>query len=640
MDKDEAVLIPGVELVSLDPLTELESLHSRVAELELLLSTNPKSYPPPELVPDLEEESVADLKKKVSLLRATLNSTTDGILVLNREERADVYNSSFLELWQIPVEMLDQDQACWLEALAAPLLEDSASFIHRIRHQLRHSNDTSRDILRFVDGRIFEGLSHPQLINGKNEGRVWLFRDVTEQRRAQEQVEYQATYDQLTDLPNRRLLLDRLNQMLARCRRHNRIGALLFLDLDNFKTINDTLGHPIGDALLKQVAGRLMGSLRREDTAARLGGDEFVLLLSESDDSIDEVTERVDTAAKKILNALSQQYEVKGRKLYASTSIGVSLFPQGDETADDVLKQADTAMYRAKDAGRNTVRFYLPSMHKLSEDKLHMQNDLRQALENNQFKVYWQPQVDIHGATIGAEALLRWEHPVRGLVMPNEFISIAEEIGIITTLGDFVIEEACSLLANLSQNMPEVGSLHLSINVSPQQFDQADFSNRIAKVLDETGANPPQLTLELTESMLAANLDQVMKRMVDLKRLGVRLSIDDFGTGYSSLAYLKRLPLDDIKIDRSFVCDIVKDPETVSIVEAILTMATKLGLCVVAEGVESQREYDFLRKRGCHYFQGYMFGEPISEPHLLEFLQDQTQRIGAGDGLQSTFEGF
>jgi len=638
MDKDEAILIPEAKELSQNPLTELEGLHSRVAELEQLL--NERTEPADQSVSDLEDESVTALKRRISLLRATLNSTTDGILVLNRNEKADVYNSSFLELWQIPVEMLDQTDACWLEALAAPLLEDTASFIHRIRHQLRHSNDTSRDILRFVDGRIFEGLSHPHLIHGNNEGRVWLFRDVTEQKRAQEQVEYQATYDHLTDLPNRRLLLDRLNQTLARCRRHNRTGALLFLDLDNFKTINDTLGHPVGDALLKQVSGRLMGCLRREDTAARLGGDEFVLLLSESGDSIEEVTERVESAANKVLNALSQQYEVKGRKLYASTSIGISLFPKGDETADDVLKQADTAMYRAKDAGRNTVRFYLPSMHKLSEDKLQMQNELRHALDCDEFKVYWQPQVDIHGATIGVEALLRWEHPARGLVMPNEFISIAEEIGIITALGNFVLEEACRLLAQLSRDMPEVGALHFSINISSQQFEQADFSTCIAKILEKTGANPPQLTLELTESMLAANLDQVMARMVDLKRLGVRLSIDDFGTGYSSLAYLKRLPLDDIKIDRSFVCDIVKDPETVSIVEAILTMATKLGLCVVAEGVESQHEYDFLRKRGCHYFQGYMFGEPVSEPHLIEFLQDQTKRIGAGDGMQSTFDGF
>jgi len=286
MDKDEVILISGVEDtddLSLDPLRELEGLYSRVGELEQLLDQQQSLLPKEdeELIStsNLNEQSIKNLKKKNSLLRATLNSTTDGILVLNREEQADVYNSSFLELWQIPVDILDQEKGDWLEALAAPLLEDSSSFIHRVRHQLRHSNDTSRDILRFIDGRIFEGLSHPQLINGKNVGRVWLFRDVTEQKRAQEQVEYQATYDPLTDLPNRRLLLDRLNQMLARCRRHNRIGALLFLDLDNFKTINDTLGHPVGDALLKQVAGRLMGCLRREDTAARLGGDEFVLLL-------------------------------------------------------------------------------------------------------------------------------------------------------------------------------------------------------------------------------------------------------------------------------------------------------------------------------------------------------------------------
>lgn len=591
-------------------------------------------------VADPDEVGRQQLKETISLLKATLNSTTDGILVLDNDLKVVIYNTRFVALWDIPKELECCDSERWFQAFTAPLMENAEHFINRIRTQLAQTDEATRDILRFTDGRIFESRSHPQQIEGETVGRVWSFRDVTQQRQAQELVEYQATYDPLTDLPNRRLLVDRLNQALARCRRHERIGALLFLDLDNFKTINDTLGHPIGDALLQQVARRLTECVRREDTAARLGGDEFVLLLAEEDSTIEAYTQHVDTAANKVLASLSQPYEVQGHRLYATTSIGVSLFPQNNETADDVLMQADTAMYRAKEAGRNTVRFFLPSMRKFSEDQLHIQNDLRQALERDELQILWQPKHDFSGNTLGAEALLRWQHPDRGLIMPSEFIPVAEDIGIITSLGNQVLEVACGLLRKLADEYAEAGPIHLSVNISPQQFQQADFSMQVAHYLKESGANPSRLTLELTENMLATNLDEVMAKMVDLKRLGVRFSIDDFGTGYSSLAYLKRLPLDEIKIDRSFVNDIIKDPETVSIVEAIITMASKLGLSVVAEGVENSREFDFLRKRGCHCFQGYMLCQPMTDDEFLEFISEGNINIAKANSSQSVFEGF
>ncbi|MCW8906186.1 MAG: EAL domain-containing protein [Sedimenticola sp.] len=634
-----------------DPWSELELLGRRMDELDHLIQQSESlmsasvdasgEAPPTEgLWPASPAEDLQQLRETVSLLKATVNATTDGILVLDNDLRVVIYNTKFASLWSIPPTLDRADLRGWISAFTAPLLENPKDFINRIRDQVARTDQATRDILRFTDGRIFETRSHPQKIEGEIVGRVWSFRDVTRQRQAQELVEYQATYDPLTDLPNRRLLLDRLNQMLARCRRHDRIGALLFLDLDNFKTINDTLGHPIGDALLQQVARRLLGCLRCEDTAARLGGDEFVLLLAEESAGIEEVTRQVDVAANKVLAALSEPYEVHGHRLYATTSIGVSLFPQDDGGADSVLMQADTAMYRAKEAGRNTVRFFLPSMRRHSEDKLQIQNDLRQALERDELHILWQPKHDFAGNTLGAEALLRWAHPQRGLIMPAEFIAVAEDIGIITTLGNWVLEDACHLLRRMADQHAGAGPVHLSVNISPQQFQQADFSMQVAHLLEISGANPSLLTLELTENMLVSNLDEVKAKMFDLKRLGVRFSIDDFGTGYSSMAYLKRLPLDEIKIDRSFVNDIVKDPETVSIVEAIITMASKLGLSVVAEGVETRREFDFLKKRGCHCFQGYIHCQPLAEKEFLAFLE-QGNPLGNGpNGNQSAFEGF
>ncbi len=636
-----------------DLQSELEILGSRMDELDALIAGSESRAldAPAHARPLINAEGLwplsssreADepqLRETISLLKATLNSTTDGILVLDNDLGVVIYNTKFVTLWDIPQSLDRADREGWLHAFTAPLMENGEQFIQRIREQLTHTGEVTRDILRFTDGRIFESRSHPQQIEGKIVGRVWSFRDVTKQRQAQELVEYQATYDSLTDLPNRRLLLDRLNQMLARCRRHERIGALLFLDLDNFKTINDTLGHPIGDALLQQVARRLTYCLRREDTAARLGGDEFVLLLAEECAPLDEFTHQVDIAANKVLAALAEPYAVQGHRLYTTTSIGVSLFPQDGETADDVLMQADTAMYRAKEAGRNTVRFFLPSMRKYSEDQLQMQNDLRQALERDELKILWQPKHDFHGNILGAEALLRWEHPTRGLIMPGEFIPVAEHIGIITSLGNRVLETACQLLRRLGDEYAEAGPIHLSVNISLQQFQQADFAMQVSHFLKSCGANPMRLTLELTENMLVTNLDEVMAKMVDLKRLGVRFSIDDFGTGYSSMAYLKRLPLDEIKIDRSFVNDIISDPETVSIVEAIITMASKLGLTVVAEGVENSREFDFLQKRGCHCFQGYMLCQPLDEAAFLAFISEGNTHESRVNGTQSAFEGF
>ncbi len=456
------------------------------------------------------------------------------------------------------------------------------------------------------------------------EGNVVAFQaigdDITERKQAEELIEYQATFDVLTDLPNRRLLLDRLAQALARCRRHGHTGALLFIDLDQFKQVNDSLGHPVGDALLQEVSTRLKQKLREEDTSARLGGDEFVVLFPEVSDNPEEAAQEAQAGAERIQTELSAPYVVHNQELHITASIGIAMFPMEDESADDIVKYADTAMYRAKEAGRNTIRFFLPSMQLAAEERLKLQNDLRRAISNEELRLHFQPQVDVSGNMIGAEALLRWQHPQRGLVAPNAFIPVAEETGQILAIGEWVLESAIGQLKAWRNEIAESAFHNLSINVSPRQFRQTDFVLRIERVLGETGVDPNLLTLELTEGMLVENLDDTIGKMRALKRLGLRFSIDDFGTGYSSLAYLRSLPLDEIKIDRSFVQDITTDPSDAGLVDTIITMAEHLGLEVVAEGVETQEQLDFLRAKGCELFQGYYFCRPQSVEDFEELL--------------------
>jgi diguanylate cyclase (GGDEF)-like protein/PAS domain S-box-containing protein len=447
------------------------------------------------------------------------------------------------------------------------------------------------------------------------------FQDITEYKRATEVIEHQATFDALTDLPNRRLLLDRLNQALARCWRHGHFGAVLFIDLDNFKSINDSLGHPIGDALLQEVAKRLRETLREEDTSARLGGDEFVVLFSELSDKEEQAANLAQLGAEKLQMAISVPYEIQDHVLHLTPSIGIAMLPMDDEDADDILKYADTAMYRAKDAGRNAIRFFLPSMQLAAVERLNLQNDLRQALVRDEFYLHFQPQVDASGNLVGAEALLRWEHPERGNVAPGSFIMVAEETGQILAIGERVLERALDRLNAWVDEISESSFRNLAINVSPQQFRQSGFVMQIERLLAETGAKPEYLTLELTEGVLVENLEDTIKKMETLKKLGIRFSIDDFGTGYSSLSYLKRLPLDELKIDRSFIRDIIIDPSDANLVETIIAMARHLGLEVVAEGVETKEQLDFLLEKGCKFFQGYYFSHPQPVENFTELLK-------------------
>jgi diguanylate cyclase (GGDEF)-like protein/PAS domain S-box-containing protein len=440
---------------------------------------------------------------------------------------------------------------------------------------------------------------------------VGTYYDVSERKRAEERIRQLAFFDQLTGLPNRTLLLDRLNQAIADTGRSGNHGALLFIDLDNFKTLNDALGHDKGDLLLQQVAERLKSCIREGDTAARLGGDEFVVMLKNLGERTEHAAALADKLSLKILEALTQPYALGEQEHHCSASIGVTLFGGTNRSREDLLKQADLAMYQAKAAGRNTLRFFDPEMQVGITNRIQLERELRIALRQEQLCLHYQPQVDLQGRCTGAEVLVRWQHPERGLVYPNHFIPVAEETSLILPIGLWVLEDACRQLRRWADD-PAMRHLTLSVNVSGRQLHQPDFVDQVLAILQRTGAPPETLKLELTESLLVNEVEKCIAKMNALTDHGIQFALDDFGTGYSSLSYLKRLPLAKLKIDRSFVQDVLDDPNDAAIVRTIIALAETLGLAVLAEGVETHAQRDFLADNGCHWYQGYLFGRPVT----------------------------
>lgn len=434
--------------------------------------------------------------------------------------------------------------------------------------------------------------------------------DIARRKEAEDKIEHLAFYDALTNLPNRRLMVDRLQHSFAAGSRRLLYGALLFIDLDNFKTLNDTKGHNIGDRLLIAVSSRLKSCVREGDTVARLGGDEFVIILENLNENIAQAATMAEAVGEKILESLNMPHtsELEG---YASTaSIGVCLFRDQEDTVDELLRRADTAMYQAKNSGRNTLRFFDPAMQATLEARLVLENDLRRALADNQFVLYFQPQVDQAGQIFGAEALIRWLSPQQGLVSPMQFIALAEETGLILPMGQWVIETACQQLKTWAKN-PLTAHLQLAVNVSARQFHQHDFIEQVLKTLIDYNINPNRLKFELTESIVLGDIEAAITKMHALRDAGVHFALDDFGTGYSSLSYLTQLPLSQLKIDQSFVRNISVKHENAVIVQTIIGMAHNLDMEVIAEGVETQAQYAFLKAHACPLFQGYLFGEPM-----------------------------
>ena len=439
---------------------------------------------------------------------------------------------------------------------------------------------------------------------------IGTFTDLSEHKEAKDAIYRLAFYDPLTDLPNRRLFSDHMEQALNNSARSGHFGAVFMIDIDHFKYINDTKGHAIGDLLLIEVANRLKTQVRDGDTVARLGGDEFVILLEilSKDQNIAAV--QAESVSKKVIKAMEQPFLIAGETLHCTLSIGISLFTIPISTSEEMLKRADVAMYQAKNAGRNTMRFFDPDLHASLENRQAILSELYQALPNDELKLYYQAQVDHIGNILGAEVLLRWEHPQRGIITPNDFIPLAEQSGLIIPIGLWVLHAACIQLKLWEKN-PLTENLVLAVNVSARQFGQSDFVGQVCKVLEETGARASQLKIELTESLVIQDITATVEKMEALKLLGIRFSIDDFGTGYSSLSYLKRLPISQLKIDRSFVRDIDTDQNDAVIAQTIIAMASSLGFHVIAEGVETEAQRACLEKQGCLTYQGYLFSMPI-----------------------------
>lgn len=434
--------------------------------------------------------------------------------------------------------------------------------------------------------------------------------DISERKLAEEEIHLLAFFDPLTRLPNRRLLMDRLEQAVTFSHRHGNCVAILFIDLDNFKTLNDSLGHAMGDLLLQQVADRLIRCVREDDTVARLGGDEFMLLLENLSHDCDEAASQVEQIGQKIIQSLGQPYQLQEQTYRSTPSIGATLFRRYQGPVDELFKQADIAMYQSKKAGRNTLRFFDPHMQFLVNQRATLEIDLRHALERQEFCLFYQLQVDNGMQPLGAEALIRWQHPTRGLVFPNDFIPLAEETGLILNIGQWVLNTACAQLRQWQQD-PRTRELVLAVNVSPRQLQDEHFINHVKNALTQHAAPAHLLKLEVTESALLDNIAVIAEKMRYLKNIGVQFSLDDFGTGYSSLQYLKLLPLDQLKIDRSFVRDLESDADDRTIVRTIINMANSLQLDVIAEGVENLSQQALLVSKGCFHFQGYLFGKPV-----------------------------
>ena len=574
-------------------------------------------------------EANRDLKSILSVLNATIESTTDGILVVDLYGKIISFNRKFIDMWNMPLNIIETRNDEKAIQYVIDQLKEPDDFINKVKELYTNPNEESYDVLKFKDGRIFERFSKPQKIEGKCVGRVWSFRDVTERLKTEEQIATMAYFDLLTGLPNRYLMKDRLNQAKLYAEKHKKLLAVIFFDLDNFKRINDTFGHNVGDELLRKVSDRLEKNIRKIDTlsrsgnermkatVARLGGDEFTILLRE----IKEVQD-ASRVAQRILELLSEPFAVMNREIYISASIGISLYPNDGEDADTLLKNADTAMYHAKENGKNTFKFFTDSMNLAAIERFTLENGLRKAQEKGELHLYYQPQFDlITHKIIGIEALIRWMHPEKGILLPDIFIKLAEDSGLIIPIGEWILKTACK--QNKAWQIAGYDPIYVTVNISAVQFKQNNFVESVEHALTDADLKPEYLELELTESILMQPTDTAMKTLNELKARGVRLAIDDFGTGYSSFGYLKQLPIDTLKIDRSFVRDIELDHDDRAIIKAMISLARTLNLKVIAEGVETREQLAYLQEQGSDGIQGFLLSYPLPTDSLTELLKEE-----------------
>ena len=556
-------------------------------------------------------------------LDQALQSMVSGFMLLDAQLRVVQWNQHFEALfpWLMPVMV---PQMSFRQVLEATVLQhlphgspcEQHSWVERRLQEQQELQGTREQLL--PSGRIVQ-ITERRTPGG---GVVIVYHDVTELRQASAAIEMLAFYDTLTSLPNRRLLLDRLQQAVVAQSRSGQQGAVLFLDLDHFKVLNDTQGHDVGDQLLQQVAQRLKAAVRDSDTVARLGGDEFVVMLTDLSCDRSEAAAQAQHVGEKLMHSLHQPYLLGTHVHHSACSIGATLFGGAEQSATELLRQADIAMYEVKAQRDNRLCFFDPQMQTLISQRAQLKSDLQRALQEGQLMLYYQPQFMLDGSIVGAEALLRWQHPQRGMVSPAEFIPAAEESGLIVQIGQWVLQTVCQQLALWSQDVRHA-QLQLSANVSARQFRHNEFVPQVLAAIQEAKIRPHLLKLELTESLVLDNVKNAIAKMHELRTRGVQFSVDDFGTGYSSLAYLTSLPLHELKIDQSFVRNLGQRPTDDVIVQTIIGMASNLGLEVIAEGVETVEQKEFLARHGCRFYQGYLFGRPMPVADLETLLNAQ-----------------
>jgi diguanylate cyclase (GGDEF)-like protein/PAS domain S-box-containing protein len=552
-------------------------------------------------------------------LNTIFDNSPDGFIqldsngdIINWNERAEQifgYNRSEALGKNISMLMPAQDAAEHITYSKIYQKTENLNIIGATREVIGQRKDGSHFPLELRTSEVYFEDEHAYIVSA---------RDISERKQAEQRISFLASHDTLTNLPNRTLLQDRLQQVIVHNRRRSIQAAVLFVDLDNFKVINDSLGYEVGDILLKDISAILVSMVRSEDTVARQGGDEFIILLSTISQPQD-----ASIIAQKILDTLIQPFHINGKELHVTASIGITVFPDDGNDMESLLKNSDIAMYHAKEQGKNNYQFFSAKMNEFASEKQALSSDLRHAVERNELFLVYQPVVDmVSGHIAGMEVLLRWQHPVLGLISPVKFIPLAEETGVILSIGEWVLRSACEQLVKWQQQGYEVP--RLAVNLSAKQFRQKLLVENIAHILKETGTDSRYIGIEITESMLVQNIDEVVETLLKLSNMGLEISIDDFGTGYSSLSYLKRFPINKLKIDKSFVNDVATHPDDAAIVKAIVAMAHGLSMKVVTEGVETQAQLDFLREHGCELYQGYIFSKPLPASEIINKLSRKT----------------
>lgn len=565
----------------------------------------------------LQGQSQEEAQRKQALLEATLHNIGQGICLFDQDLNLMVWNERYIELLNLPRDLVKEgtplsdilrfngERGEYGDVSIQALISDRVAIARR-REPYRMERTRP-------NGRVIQ-VDHNPMPGG---GYVATYTDITERKQTEARMRHLAVHDVLTSLPNRTLFLDRLRQALLSARRFQRGVTVLFVDLDRFKDINDHFGHDVGDLMIQEMGQRLSRIIRDSDTAARLGGDEFAIIQTDVQNIEDTIV-----LAQRIIDELCQPFDCRGIRLHSTASVGITLFPEDGENPEQLVKNADMAMYAAKAEGRNNYRFFLPSMHERVKERKTIEEDLRNALEHDQLELYYQPKIDCRTErVVGAEALVRWHHPDRGLIMPGEFISVAEECGLINRLGAWVLEKACKQTQIWRDTT--LPGLRIAVNLSPAQFQDAELVSSVTRIVKDTAMPEGTLELEITESILMNNPEKAVSTLKELKALGVMIAIDDFGTGYSSLNYLKRFPVSSIKIDQSFVNDIHVDMDDKAIVDAVIGLGHSLNLEVVAEGVEEVEQLDYLREKGCDFIQGYLYSKPLPADTFVTWVTER-----------------